>query len=355
MPAPSSALFHVECSPSTGRRIHASQDLPAGTPLLSTSALTTCVVLREYRREVCSFCFAYDSGRHWSVRNSEAGLAWCSEDCKTRWHEHWGEEVAVQAFTCVEKLVRKGSSKKSDDQNGNQDEVMQDAFAGPPTPEEVEAMWDDAVRQGELILAARTPNGGKSATKAARRAHQAALNRTADHTVLCHLLSGILLAYKHPDLMDAMLELYPAPHPYANLDQLQTNIAAYHQLLAILPPELLVHCKPSILRAVPSRDLPNSFGIRSLDDAGSEMFGYGVWPEASYWNHNCEPNIQKKRVGRAWEFWTSRDVKSGEELCITYLGGDEKVLDVAERRKRLQTTWGFTCACSKCDREARFL
>ncbi|KAL1652085.1 hypothetical protein SLS58_000209 [Diplodia intermedia] len=90
-----------------------------------------------------------------------------------------------------------------------------------------------------------------------------------------------------------------------------------------------------------TRDSMNSFGIRSLDDEGAEFFGYGVWTSASYFNHSCSPNVEKKRVGRAWHFTACRDVRKGEELCITYLSGEERALNTDARRKLLANSWGF--------------
>jgi len=344
MPPPTSELFHVESSSSTGRRIHASKSIPANTPLLTTPALATCMLFREYKREVCAFCFAYNRGRNWSLRDADAGLAWCSEDCKGRWLQFQGP-LAIDAFRSVERLVRKAGQKN--DESGN----AENGLSHPPSEDAAEKAWADAAEYGQLIIAARGPDK-TAVTKVARRALQTASSGSAEPTVLSHFLSGVLLHTNHPNLWSSMTELHAASHPYKDQEQLKTHISSYHQLLALLPQDLLSFCTPDIVRAVQSRDLPNSFGIRSLDDAGDEIFGFGVWPEASYWNHSCSPNVRKRRVGRAWEFWTARPIEEGEELCITYLGGEEETLNVRERRERLEKTWGFTCGCGKCEREA---
>jgi len=344
MPPPTSELFHVESSPSTGRRIHASQFIPANTPLLITPALSTCMLFREYKREVCAFCFAYNRGRNWSLRDADAGLAWCSEECRVEWL-HFQGPLALEAFRNIERLVRKAGQKTDD--NGN----TVNGVAQPPSPDAVEKAWAEAAEYGQLIISARGTDK-TAVSKAARRALQTATSGPADPAVLSHFLSGILLHANHSDLYCSMTELHAASQPYKDQEQLQIHISTYHQLLALLPEDLLPSCTPDIVRAVQSRDLPNSFGIRSLDDAGDEIFGFGVWPEASYWNHSCTPNVQKRRVGRAWEFWTARAIEEGEELCITYLGGEEETLNVRERRERLGKTWGFVCGCGKCEGEA---
>jgi hypothetical protein len=350
MPAPSSSLFHVESSPSTGRRIHASQHLSAKTSLLTTSNLAGFIIFHEYRKEVCIYCFAYENGRNLSVRDSEAGLAWCTEDCRTQWiHEY--EDDSLEAFKKVEALSRKSAAGRAEKLALAESILVPAQSPDAPSLSEVDSAWDAAGSHGALITSARCTQDTKP-SKAARKALQAAISSPIDHIILCHLLSGVLVHAAKPEIWASMLELYPASTLYANTGQLAKHITAYHQLLAVLPLSLVDACTTDMMRAVQSRDLPNSFGIRSLEDAGAEIFGYGIWPEASYWNHSCEPNIQKRRVGRAWEFRLERDVKQGDELSITYLGGDEKILGVEERRKRLMATWGFECMCRKCMSEA---
>ena len=89
------------------------------------------------------------------------------------------------------------------------------------------------------------------------------------------------------------------------------------------------------------------------EEPGSEILGFGLWPSASYWNHSCSPNVRKQRHGRAWRFWADRQVETNEELCISYLGGDEKQMSVGQRRERLKSWWGFDCACRKCEVEEK--
>lgn len=79
--------------------------------------------------------------------------------------------------------------------------------------------------------------------------------------------------------------------------------------------------------------------------------GWAIYPTASYFNHSCRPNINKRRIGSAWEFTTAESLPEGEQCCISYLGGDEKELTVTERRQRLKEAWGFTCMCQRCQHE----
>lgn len=63
---------------------------------------------------------------------------------------------------------------------------------------------------------------------------------------------------------------------------------------------------------------------------------------------DCSPNLDKVRVGRGMQFFTSRDVLPGEELCISYVDGDGPL---KERREQLEAEWFFLCRCTKCVRD----
>ncbi|KAK3079650.1 hypothetical protein LTS18_004223, partial [Coniosporium uncinatum] len=171
------------------------------------------------------------------------------------------------------------------------------------------------------------------------------------------------------------MQLAPDPQPYANTTSLSSHTTSYAHLLTLLPLPLLDHATPQTCLAAVSRDSWNSFGVRSLEDGGDEFFGYGIWPGASYFNHSCRPGVGKRRggrggdggveggsgdgeegmaesKGRTWSFWLKEDVREGEEMCISYLGGEEETLGVRERRRRLKDGWGFVCGCEKCAEES---
>jgi SET and MYND domain-containing protein len=162
-------------------------------------------------------------------------------------------------------------------------------------------------------------------------------------------VAGLLLAHTCPSAWADVLALAEDRTPYHSADDLDAFTRTYLQLLAILPLPLLPLTTAANLFILSSRDSHNSFGIRSLEDEGSEFFGYGCWPAASYFNHSCGPNVEKRRVARVWEFRAGRDIACGEELCITYLSGEERKLSRGKRIARLSRTWGFECACERCE------
>jgi SET and MYND domain-containing protein len=342
MPVPTSSLFEVRQTQHAGRAVFATQDIPAGTSLLRSSDVAVTILYREYLREVCFECFAYDRGRQWGVRDNGAGLAWCSETCKAVWLERNGGALGIEAHKAVEDVIKRKTRREEVD--GAADEEHD---AKEPTSQEVDSAWRAAEKLGLTII------DGRSAAKPTKaQARVVSTLPAPSPPVLCYLLSAVLShSTATPSTWQDLLYLHPSTTPYLTTHMLRTHITAYHHLLSVVPTSLLAFTTPTNLRSVVTRDAHNSFGIRSLDDGGSEMFGHGIWPSGSYWNHSCSPNVNKRREGRTWVFTAGRDVKSGEELCITYLGGDEVDMDVTERREQLWNAWRFVCACTRCVEE----
>ncbi|KAF2205514.1 SET domain-containing protein [Delitschia confertaspora ATCC 74209] len=345
---PTSPFFAVRQTPHSGRAVFATTFIPADTLVYRATDLTLSVLLREYRREVCGWCFGYEYGRDLSVVDKTVGFAFCGENCRVKWRTEGGKvAVGVQAWMAVEKLT-KG--------RGKEDSEMVEMDLPRPRPKEIREAWEGVKARAELIRVARMGGGNTPNTEPVvrvtnqhRKAVQKAIADTISPDVMTFCVSGILFHYSHPDQflnIDALACDYT---PYHSADDLQAFTRTYLQLLAILPVPLLPHCTPEILITLSQRDSHNSFGIRSLEDDGSEFFGYGCWPSASYFNHSCGPNVEKQRVGRVWEFRTGREVEEGEELCITYLSGEERRLSRGKRMETLNRNWGFECGCERCE------
>lgn len=73
-----------------------------------------------------------------------------------------------------------------------------------------------------------------------------------------------------------------------------------------------------------------------------------IFESLAHFRIDCAPNVRKKRAGRALLFYTTKDVVSGEELCINYIDLTDSV---AERRKQLSANWYFDCVCERCKKE----
>ncbi|KAH7092407.1 hypothetical protein FB567DRAFT_237269 [Paraphoma chrysanthemicola] len=338
---PTSPLFEVRQTPTAGRAVFATQDILEDDLIWRSDDLTLSVVLREYRREICGHCFSYDRGRDLEIRDKDVGFAFCSPECQDNWRT-WNTPIGIQAWTAVETLTKKRTKEDSD---------MVDQDLARPTRTEIKKAWAAVEAQASLIRTAREAESDPTIqiTKQHRKAISRALQAAITPDVMSFCVSGLLFNYTHPSSWDSVLALAEDKTPYHSTEDLAAFTRTYLHLLAILPMPLLPLTTASTLLILSSRDSHNSFGIRSLDDEGSEFFGYGCWPAASYFNHSCAPNVEKRRVGRAWEFRAGRDVARGDELCITYLSGEERRLSRGNRMVRLQKTWGFECACERCD------
>jgi SET and MYND domain-containing protein len=342
----STELYELQETPSSGRGVFARKAIPANISILKTDLLPAYVVNREYSREVCARCFAYNHSREFKLKILETGHSFCGKDCLRAWKADTGD-VGLGAWTAVEAFVRGRSARPNGgSMEGNVYDMMPDEGAARPSPEEIRGAWEEAEGTAALIREAR--DGSKQ--KVHRKALRIMMSLQMYPDTLTFLLSGMLVLANEKRTRDwqSVLELVPDATPYTSPQDLAKNIRSFLHLLSVLPLALLPHVTAENCFTLVSRDSHNSFGIRSLDDNGSEMFGFGVWPIASYFNHSCEPNVGKRRVGRGWEFWTAQGVEEGEELCISYMGGDERDLNLGERRGRTKEIWGFVCACMKC-------
>ncbi|KAK4938440.1 Histone-lysine N-methyltransferase set-6 [Elasticomyces elasticus] len=378
---PSSKSFEVRSVPDAGRAVFAKRNLGAGAPLLSTSvndSPLSYIILRPYRKEVCTQCLTYDRGREWKIRCSEAGVVFCSEECKCVWlEEHDGPCLA--AYKAVQERVKRMQTKNTNDSDAELEKKHVAMLANFDQNQErmhQTATWRRTSGRADVLRIIRQAGKLNKAYKATLRA---TLELKPDPDILLYLLSGIVTAYKAqqgvPDAPDGparklhmeseallpqlctleydMEAFFPKPLQLSTLNDYQLG---YLLLLAVLPAELLWVCEESLVINLGGRASHNAFSIRpegtTDGEESGEFLGWGVWPEASFFNHSCLPNVKKERRGRIWHFSTVRSADKDEQLCITYLGGDEKTLNVHDRRKRLKEQWGFWCACQRCTTEA---
>lgn len=344
---PCSSTFEIRQTAFAGRAVFASHDISAGTTIWRSEDLSLSVLLREYRWEVCGHCFGYDYGRVLDIRDKNVGYAFCSKVCRDRWLMDNGE-IGVQAWSAVEKWT-KG--------RGKEDSEMVEPDLPRPTWKEITQVWESVAGQAALIRIAREGERENSTrdgdgtplnvTKQHKRALQKALQQQISPDVASFCVNGILWRHHHPVEWNRVLALAKDETPYHSTADLNAFTTTYLALLAILPVALLSLVTFETMFTLSSRDSHNSFGIRSLDDEGSEFFGFGCWPAASYFNHSCNPNIEKQRQGRTWIFTAGRNIARGDELCITYLSGEERRLSREERMARLRN-WGFDCQCDQC-------
>ncbi|GIQ81654.1 hypothetical protein KIPB_002645, partial [Kipferlia bialata] len=87
----------------------------------------------------------------------------------------------------------------------------------------------------------------------------------------------------------------------------------------------------------------NGFGRGSDDETVYRVYNMG-----SRFNHSCLPNVcaSVQDDGLKRDCYVLRDVKAGEELCVTYITDND--LPRRERQMSLMDTWRFECACEVC-------
>lgn len=89
----------------------------------------------------------------------------------------------------------------------------------------------------------------------------------------------------------------------------------------------------------------NAVAITDAEDAGSVVFR-----TFSYVNHCCNPNVfsifsTKTNQQTIYAGW---NIKAGEQILISYFGGNEDFMTCEQRLEQTRRDWGFTCACKAC-------
>lgn len=328
-----SELIRISAILGAGRGVVTSRSISKDTIVLRSERPAAHVIFREYRKEVCAQCFFYDRGRTLSVRHNATGKVFCTPCCEGEWLNEQGE-LGLASWESLHNFVQ----SKSKAINNRSVPLLEDK----PDSHSVEAAWAKASDVWE-----RSQVLGMNAKTSHRRRTQ-----SVDPDILSYLLSGVLFCYRHPDKWHKdILDLAMDQRPYRDRLDLEAHCNGFLQLAALLPHPLLPNFTSQLCQNLTGTTSHNSFGIRSGSEDGEEYMGYALYPEASYFNHSCSPNIAKKRVGAVWEFRALRDIEEGEQCCITYLGGDEEDLTMAARRARLRVHWGFQCMCERCLQE----
>jgi len=332
------------------------------TVILTAEAPLAHVVFRKYKKEVCAWCFNYDRGKVWpksyghahpSSPKQEVKIAWfCSDPCVGAWQDYHDD------LTCRTLVALEVFSRDSVFSLG-----MKDHAPSPEEPKLSKGILDDSQVNEEW-------NATERVVEELRLVHQDKLRRRIirdqtlllkvdshlDLDVVSYFVRGVIARYKSSTTWEGIYTLGPSTIAYFTGPNghwvLKSHCLAYRLLQLILPKELLPFCDQASLRALVERDCTNAFGFSS--DSGDEYLGYGVWVDASFFNHSCEPNVRKSTRGRSWVFETDTVIDTNEELSISYLGSQEELkMPVNMRREQLLRHWGFLCLCSRCVTESQ--
>jgi SET and MYND domain-containing protein len=87
----------------------------------------------------------------------------------------------------------------------------------------------------------------------------------------------------------------------------------------------------------------NAFGLWNKQQ---KCFGTALSPPSSFFNHSCMPNCARSVTNSNHvQVRTIHPVKSGQELCISYVDPKEPI---ADRKNVLLNAYYFDCTCRRC-------
>ena len=115
------------------------------------------MIYREFRKEVCAWCFRYECGRAWKIRfttsddsnttgsggstgsvsgSARGGVVFCSEECKGAWKKEYGD-LGLDAYAAVDAFVQKQARNKGQ-WVANEDGDDGDTYLCTPTKGDVD-------------------------------------------------------------------------------------------------------------------------------------------------------------------------------------------------------------------------
>ncbi|KAG8379905.1 hypothetical protein BUALT_Bualt07G0137800 [Buddleja alternifolia] len=113
--------------------------------------------------------------------------------------------------------------------------------------------------------------------------------------------------------------------------------------------------------ALLAKDKLNAFGLMEPFDQDKErsVRAYGIYPRASFFNHDCLPNACRFDYVDSVSDSSNTDIvvrvihdlPEGREICLSYFPVN---LKYSERQKRLKEDYGFTCDCDRCNVEVNW-
>lgn len=88
--------------------------------------------------------------------------------------------------------------------------------------------------------------------------------------------------------------------------------------------------------------------VTIIDDG--EDTGSAVFRTFSFVNHSCNPNafsIFSTKANRQ-TVYAGWDIKAGQQIFISYFGGNEDFMTREQRLEQTRRDWGFACTCYIC-------
>lgn len=175
----------------------------------------------------------------------------------------------------------------------------------------------------------------------------------------CFLISAYNLAVISPSSFRVLLSLQGDPSFVSEKD-----VILLHSLVATCPSANLGEFgfSEELTAALLAKDKVNAFGLMEpfAPDRERGVRAYGIYPMASFFNHDCLPNACRfeyvdtdvnNRSNTDIIVRVIHDVPEGREICLSYFPVNYKY---SERQQRLKEDYGFTCNCDRCVVEANW-
>ncbi|CAI9275263.1 unnamed protein product [Lactuca saligna] len=177
------------------------------------------------------------------------------------------------------------------------------------------------------------------------------------------LVSAYNLARVSPDRFRMLSSLQGSVPSQPDADSSATFL---HSLISSIcpPPPLELGFSLELTSVLLAKDKLNAFGLMepfSEEREGRSVRAYGIYPMASFFNHDCLPNacrfdyidVPGSASGNNTDITIRmiHDVPQEREICLSYFPVN---LKYAERQKSLKDDYGFLCDCDRCKVEANW-
>ncbi|EDR09913.1 uncharacterized protein LACBIDRAFT_248400 [Laccaria bicolor S238N-H82] len=343
--------YEIRATRYGGRGVFALRPIPKDTLVLACAAPYASVVFRKFKREVCGWCFAYsfESGKNkWSIRNGDGGGGtwFCMDECRESW------KIVTQANKRKVSCDRKPSSNSG---ASPMLEHLDNLKEGDVTPEAISHGWK--VAEKVFFEEAKSVAGSwgvEVMSEFEMDTVRFVLNGLITRAIqeISPSTSSAATAGVWDDLLSLQDNEYALIRSKPYILASRIRIYGFIKRFVQLARSELVST-PETVRAILARDHGNVFGIwdTAPDDEESEMLGWGLYVSGSYFNHDCSPNLKKRRHKRGINFYTTHDVNADEELCISYVDVCPGA-SVINRKTALENDWFFVCQCARCARES---
>ena len=96
------------------------------------------------------------------------------------------------------------------------------------------------------------------------------------------------------------------------------------------------------------RIVSNTVGLIDSPQVGASA----LYPTHSLLNHSCQPNCSYGSINRTMSVYALTKIHEQEQLCISYISREERLLYGSARRNELQKIFRFECTCFTCLNEA---